>query len=121
MDEMKFYELSEIYRNPPHFKKMEGPTYSYEGFSPSCGDNFTVYLKIEDSRIEDASFFGYGCVISTISLSKLCDFIIGKTVDVLNDIDLGKIEAMIGVDRINPSRVKCATLGIDSFKKAIIK
>ncbi|MEM3190506.1 MAG: iron-sulfur cluster assembly scaffold protein, partial [Candidatus Parvarchaeota archaeon] len=97
------------------------PTYSYEGFSPSCGDDFTVYLKVKENKIEDATFFGYGCVISTISLSKLCDFIIGKDLSVLNDIDLKKIESMIGVDRINPSRVKCATLGIDSFRKAIMK
>jgi nitrogen fixation NifU-like protein len=121
MDEMKFYELSELYKNPPHFGKMSDYTYSYEGFSPSCGDDFTVYLKIKDDNIEDASFFGYGCVISTISLSKLCDYIIGKKKDILNEIDLAKIESLVGIDKINPSRVKCATLGVDSFKKAISK
>ncbi|MGC8516540.1 MAG: iron-sulfur cluster assembly scaffold protein [Candidatus Acidifodinimicrobium sp.] len=119
MDEMRFYELSEIYKNPPHFKKIENATYSYEGFSPSCGDNFTVYLKVNGKKIEDASFFGYGCVVSTISLSKLCDYIIGKDIDILNEIDLAKIEDLVGIDQINPGRIKCATLGIDSFKKAV--
>ncbi|MEM0142805.1 MAG: iron-sulfur cluster assembly scaffold protein [Candidatus Parvarchaeum sp.] len=117
MEEDKFYELVEIYRNPEHFGKLENYNYSIEEFSPSCGDKFAIYFEVEGGIIKDVSFYGKGCVISTVSLSKLFDFIIGKRIDEVKDLNLENIKKLIGVEEISISRVKCATIGLDALKK----
>ncbi len=119
MDEEKFYELSEYYSNPKHKFKMDNPTYKYENMTISCGDKFSVYLKVDGSKIADASFDGSGCVISTVSVSKLCDYLIGKDIDIIKNLDLKFIENLLGIGKINPSRVNCALIGLRAFKKAL--
>lgn len=116
MEDEKFYELVELYRNPEHFGKLEKYDYSGEGYSASCGDKFSVYLEIKDGIIKNASFSGRGCVISTVSLSKLCSFLIGKKADEVKGLNLESIKKLIGIDDISISRIKCATVGLDALK-----
>ena len=117
MGDDKFYELVELYRNPEHYGKLSKYNYSEEGYSPSCGDKFSVYLEVENGLIKDASFDGKGCVISTVSLSKLCDFLIDKQIKEVEKMELKDIENLLGIKDISISRVKCATVGLDTIKK----
>ncbi len=117
MEDDKFYELVELYRNPEHYGKLSKYNYSEEGYSPSCGDKFSVYLEVENGLIKDASFDGKGCVISTVSLSKLCDFLIDKQIKEVEKMELKDIENLLGIKDISISRVKCATVGLDAIKK----
>jgi NifU-like protein involved in Fe-S cluster formation len=117
MEDDKFYELVEIYRNPEHYGKLDKFNYSETGYSPSCGDKFSVYLDIENGVVKDASFDGKGCVISTVSLSKLCSFLIGRSLKEIERMGLKDIEKMVGIGDISISRVKCATVGLDAVKK----
>ncbi|EFD92861.1 MAG: nitrogen-fixing NifU domain protein [Candidatus Parvarchaeum acidophilus ARMAN-5] len=116
MEDDKFYELVELYRNPEHFGKLDKYNYSKESFSPSCGDKFSLYLETKDGKIENASFYGRGCVISTVSLSKLCEFLIGKKIEDVKELNLDSIKKLIGIDEISISRIKCATIGLDALK-----
>ena len=117
MGDDKFYELVELYRNPEHYGKLSKYNYSEEGYSPSCGDKFSVYLEVENGLIKDASFDGKGCVISTVSLSKLCDFLIDKQIKEVEKMELKDIENLLGIKDISISRVKCATVGLEAIKK----
>ena len=117
MEDDKFYELVELYRNPEHYGKLSKYNYSEAGYSPSCGDKFSVYLDVENGIIKDASFDGKGCVISTVSLSKLCSYIIGKPLKEVKEMELKDIKNLLGMDEISISRVKCATVGLDTIKK----
>ena len=117
MEDDKFYELVELYRNPEHYGKLSKYNYSEEGYSPSCGDKFSVYLEVENGLIKDASFDGKGCVISTVSLSKLCDFLIDKQIKEVEKMELKDIENLLGIKDISISRVKCATVGLEAIKK----
>lgn len=116
MEDDKFYELVEIYRNPSHLGRLDDFNYSANGYSSSCGDKFIIYLKIEGGLVKDASFEGKGCVISTVSLSKLCGFLIGKRIDEIENMGLESVKELIGVKEISISRVKCATVGLDAVK-----
>ena len=57
-------ELSELYqqvildhnKKPRNFRRLETANHSAEGFNPLCGDQLTVYLKLED----DAVKIGFG-------------------------------------------------------------
>jgi nitrogen fixation NifU-like protein len=44
-----------------------------------CGDRITLYLRIEDGVVKDASFEGVGCAIATASASLMTEALKGKT------------------------------------------
>jgi len=115
-------------RNPKNFRALENPTHFCVGYNPLCGDKFTIYLRVKDNCLEEASFEGTGCAISKASASLMTTFLKGKTLDeiriifdefhrmIIGTLDpetqenrLGKLTLFAGV-REYPSRVKCATL-----------
>jgi nitrogen fixation NifU-like protein len=107
-----------------------------EGFNPLCGDRLTLFLKMNGDIIEDASFQGSGCAISTASVSLMTEIIKGKTeaeaeslfkafhemtTGKSEDIKLeavGKLAVLAGV-REYPARVKCATLAWHTLDAAL--
>ncbi len=112
-------------RNPRNFRKMEDADRQIDGFNPLCGDRLTLFLKIDDGKITDASFQGQGCAISTASASLMTDIIKGQTEEEAQKLfelfhnmatgehvemdQLGKLAVLAGVCEY-PARVKCATL-----------
>ncbi|MCL5433585.1 MAG: iron-sulfur cluster assembly scaffold protein, partial [Candidatus Marsarchaeota archaeon] len=105
----------------PHNKSsMHEPTVSYHEFNPYCGDDVTIYLKIEKNIIKDAKFEGRGCAINTSSASMLTDYIKGKSIDEIKKIGFKKMVEIIGIDP-GPSRLKCMMLPIKAVQEAIEK
>ena len=121
MDEEKLYDLIEVYRNPPNFGKPESFDIEEEGYSPSCGDRFKVYLCINKKTIEKVSFDGAGCVISTVSASKLCGFVVGKTAEEVEKLTVEDVKNILGIGTISAARVKCATVALGAIKSALKK
>ena len=122
-------------RAPRNFmRKPQDPVCSAHGFNPICGDEFNVYLQIENDIIKDASFDGSGCAISTASASLMTDAIKGMPVadaralfsDMQNmltgggelDSAYAKLNILSGV-RLYPTRIKCATLAWHTMKAAL--
>jgi nitrogen fixation NifU-like protein len=114
------------YRAPRNRRSLADASHKAEGYNPLCGDRITVYLKIAAGVIEDATFEGTGCAISTATASLMTDALKGrKASDVATlfadfrrmvtsaeaspNPQLGKLEVLAGV-REFPTRVKCATL-----------
>jgi nitrogen fixation NifU-like protein len=114
------------YRTPRNCRALADANHKAEGYNPLCGDRVTLYLKVDDDVIEDASFEGIGCAISTAAASLMTEALKGKKIgdvqhlfkdfhDMVTGADptphpqLGKLEVLAGV-REFPSRVKCATL-----------
>ncbi len=123
------------YKKPRNFRPLAGANRKAEGFNPLCGDRLTLYLKLKDGVIEDASFEGSGCAISTASASLLTESVKGKTEQEAEKLfrgfhtlvtqdaaaparDLGKLEVLAGV-REFPARVKCATLAWHTLHAAL--
>jgi len=127
-----FDDLTELYQelihehgsSPRNFRVMADATTAAQGKNPLCGDEFTLYLKMKDDVIEDISFQGKGCEISTASASLLTTLVKGKKRDEVEslfhafhdmimtgktDRDMGKLNAFDGVHKF-PARVKCAIL-----------
>jgi nitrogen fixation NifU-like protein len=95
------------------------------GDNPSCGDQCSVYLRLDGDRIADISFDGSGCAISQASASLMTAQLKGKTAgeaeklyQEFKDIvttgkapdEISDIGAFAGVHAF-PARIKCATLG----------
>ena len=123
------------YRKPRNFRSLADANRKAEGFNPLCGDRLTLYVKLKDGVIADATFEGSGCAISTASASLLTESIKGKTEheaemlfqsfrDVVTgsgetpNTDLGKLDVLAGV-REFPVRVKCATLAWHTLRAAL--
>lgn len=121
-------------RRPRNFHTMEDANRMADGHNPLCGDLLTVYAKVNDNIIEDVSFVGQGCAISTASASLMTEAVKGKPLEevesLFHDIhlmlteahpegrDFGKLEVLSGV-REFPARVKCASLAWHALHNAI--
>ncbi|MBX7245770.1 MAG: SUF system NifU family Fe-S cluster assembly protein [Candidatus Sumerlaeaceae bacterium] len=124
-------------KKPRNCGRLETANRMAEGFNPLCGDRITLYLKMNGDVIEDVSFEGKGCAISTASASLMTSAIKGKTIpeaETLFDsfhglvtghdcpVDavthIGKLAVFGGV-REFPARVKCATLAWHTLKSAL--
>ncbi|NDE57702.1 MAG: SUF system NifU family Fe-S cluster assembly protein, partial [Gammaproteobacteria bacterium] len=121
-------------RNPRNFRVMADANRTIEGFNPLCGDRITLYVKVSHGLIEDVSFQGAGCAISTASASLMTEIVKGQTEaeaeklfetfhrmttgkngDDVNLEEIGKLAVLSGV-RAYPARVKCATLAWHSLQ-----
>jgi len=123
---------------PRNFGKLEPCNHDAEGYNPLCGDQLHVYLQVNaENIIENISFEGQGCSISTASASLMTEGLKGKSLDEFHalfdafqhmatadlsetpDQDvLGKLAVLAGVKEF-PSRIKCATLCWHTVKSAI--
>jgi nitrogen fixation NifU-like protein len=121
-------------KRPRNHRSMDDANRKADGYNPLCGDKLRLYLKVEGDVVQDASFEGSGCAISTASASLMTDSLKGKTraealklMEKFHDLlttdtpvqqDLGKLVVFCGV-REYPARVKCATLAWHTVKSAL--
>jgi nitrogen fixation NifU-like protein len=104
--------------------------------NPTCGDEVTLRVHLEDGVVSDISYDAVGCSISQASASVLTELLIGKPVDDAMAIHehfltlmqgKGQVEpdeevledgiAFAGVAKF-PARVKCALLSWMAWKDA---
>ena len=67
--------------NSPYKKDIKKPSCSVHAHNPSCGDDITLNMVIENGTIKDASFVGSGCAISQSSTSIMIETLLGKSVE----------------------------------------
>jgi len=118
-------------------KILKDSTFEERGHNPSCGDDITLQVKIEEGIIDEAAFNGVGCAISKASTSMMIDLIIGKPVEealqivekffsmikkeITDEKELEILEDAIIFKNISnlPARVKCAVLAWHTLKAAL--
>ena len=120
--------IGEHSRSPENKGELAAATVRERGHNPSCGDEITLELQIENDIIKDAAFTGVGCAISQASTDIMIDLMRGKTVEeaqrlaqlftsmikreVTDDAALEELDEAIALKNISnmPARVKCAVL-----------
>ncbi|MCC7385690.1 MAG: SUF system NifU family Fe-S cluster assembly protein [Deltaproteobacteria bacterium] len=124
-------------RRPRNFRVPEHHSHRALGLNPLCGDQLTVFIRLEGDRIADIGFEGTGCAISKASASMMTEKLKGKTTAEAQQIFerfhhlvtvadaseedeevLGKLAVFGGV-REFPARVKCATLSWHTLRSAL--
>ena len=123
-------------RKPRNFREMADADRRIEGRNPLCGDELTLWVKLDGDRLTDVSFKGSGCAVSKSSASLMTSTVKGKTVeetrlifDRFHDMITGKLPdaerekmgalaALGGVSKF-PIRVKCASLAWHALKSAL--
>jgi nitrogen fixation NifU-like protein len=125
------------YRHPRNkgLRALPGGTEVHH-VNPTCGDEVTVRVQVQDGRVQDVSYDGEGCSISQASTSVMTELVIGRSVEEAlatseTFLELmqsrGTVEpdedvledgvAFAGVSKY-PARVKCALLGWMAWKDA---
>ncbi|MGC8572009.1 MAG: Fe-S cluster assembly sulfur transfer protein SufU [Candidatus Micrarchaeia archaeon] len=117
-DEVYKEQIIAHYEHPHNKGVLEKSSVSCHEFNPYCGDEITIYLKIEGRIVKDAKFEGRGCAISTSSASMLTDYIKGKSVDEVKQINFKEMVDLLGIDP-GPARLKCMMLPLKATHKAI--
>ena len=124
------------YKRPHHVGLREPFEAEVHHVNPTCGDEVTLRVHIDDGVVEDVSYAAVGCSISQASTSVLTDLVIGKSVDQALDLHeefqalmrgRGQVEpdeetledgvAFAGVAKF-PARIKCALLPWMAWKDA---
>jgi nitrogen fixation NifU-like protein len=122
-------------RRPRNRGKLSTANRAAHGDNPSCGDQCSVFLRVDGDRIADISFEGEGCAISQASASVMTTRLKGKTAaeaqalfDEFHRVistgqapdELSDLAAFAGVHAY-PARIKCATLAwhaaLDALKQ----
>jgi nitrogen fixation protein NifU and related proteins len=138
--------LAELYQNvilehnrsPRNYRVMDDADRQAEGNNPLCGDQLTVWLKLDGDVITDVTFQGLGCAISRASASLMTAAVKGKSWREAEDLferfhqmvtgkpeaaapeTLGKLAVFSGVSEY-PTRVKCASLPWHTLRAALEK
>lgn len=111
-------EIISHYEHPHNKGAIKNPSISMHEHNMVCGDDITIYLKIEDNKVKDVKFSAEGCAISIASASMLTDFIKEKSIEEIEKMGVKDIIDLIGFDP-GPARLHCATLSLKALKEAI--
>jgi len=136
MDDLYHQEILDHYHHPDNYGELKNADLVIEETNASCGDSFTFYVKLKSrdrsSRdlpdpgmkspgidvIEDLSFTGTGCAISTAACSMLTGKLKGQPLSALKKLDLDYMQALIGA-QITPTRLKCLLLPAKALNSLI--
>jgi len=136
--------LSELYQNvilehnrsPRNYRVMDDADRKADGHNPLCGDQVTVWVRMDGDVIGDVSFRGAGCAISKASASLMTGAVKGKSREEAEHLferfhqlvtgtlppgeseTLGKLAVFSGVSEF-PVRVKCASMAWHTLKAAL--
>lgn len=112
-------QIIDLAKNPLNKRAMAEATKTHSGANITCGDHVRLYLKIDDSKVVDASWEGEGCAISTAAASLLTEELKGKKVQEIKNFTQEDLFKMLGIDKLGPGRVKCVTLVLETLREAI--
>jgi len=128
--------IMDHYKNPRNKGlKNEDGFYKVHLKNPTCGDDLTIQIKVEDNKITEVYHDGTGCSISMSAASVMSETIIGLSVeeakriidnyvhmvkgeDFDSDMFMGDAIVYHGVSQF-PARFKCATIAWKALDKAL--
>jgi nitrogen fixation NifU-like protein len=128
------------YKHPQHRGLTDPYDAEVHHVNPTCGDEVTLRLRVEDGKVADLSWTGEGCSISQASTSVMSGLVVGEPIDTALELSGRFLELMQsrGDDKLTeaeaeslddaiafagvskyPARVKCALLGWMAMKGAL--
>jgi nitrogen fixation NifU-like protein len=107
--------------------------------NPSCGDEITLRVQVENQIIKELSWDGVGCSISQASSSVMSELTQGASIEKALGLEVSFLELMQGKGQVEadeeeledavafsgvaryPARVKCALLSWMALKDALLR
>ncbi len=119
MDTIYREYILDLYRNPKNKKKIEDATNTVSKNNPTCGDQITIYMKVENGKIVEVGFEGTGCAISQASASLFTEHIKNKDINEVKQMKDTDVLGLLGID-VGINREKCALLVFRASQESLI-
>jgi nitrogen fixation protein NifU and related proteins len=119
IDTMYREVILDLYRNPLNKKLLDDFDVEFKEFNPACGDEISVQLKFYKDKVSNIGHVGEGCAISQAAISLVTDQLLNKTKIEVEKFSENDVYELLGFEPIY-TRQKCATLGLDAIKKAML-
>lgn len=111
--------LLELYHHPLNKKRPAVFGIHEVVFNPLCGDHLELFLTFDDQgKLTETAFEGNGCAISESCTSFLTEKLKNKSRAEISAFSPETILTELGLTKLNPTRLRCATLSLRGFKKA---
>ena len=109
--------INEHNLRPLHKHILPRAGLSHRGINPSCGDDITLQLTIEDGVIAEGAYVGDGCAIAL----HLADIFLRMIKGNVTDEEVEELEEAGSLQDIShmPARVKCAVLAWHTLEKIL--
>ncbi len=135
LEELYKEVILDHFKSPRNKRGLADASLTCSRNNPLCGDEITIYARLDDGRVAEVAFEGQGCSISQASASMLTEAVAGKTLEDATGLaadframmegkiqadedELGDLVALQGVVKY-PVRIKCAVLAWDVLQEAL--
>ena len=140
LDSMYQQIIIDHYKHPHHRGLLESFDAEVHHVNPTCGDEVTLRVRVQDNTITELGWVGEGCSISQAATSVMSDLVVGRQVEQaltlqqkfldlvqsqghaeLTDDEAELLDDAVAFEGVAkyPARVKCALLGWMAMKGAV--
>jgi len=110
-------KVMEHFRNPRNVGEIPDADGVGTVGNPVCGDMMTVYIKVNNNRIEDIKFKTFGCGAAVATSSMVTELAKGKTLEEAAKITRSDVAEHLG--GLPPIKMHCSNLAADALHSAI--
>lgn len=111
-------KIKEHYLNPLHTNPINPVTHSAKVSNLSCGDEVEVFITVENQIIKSISHQSEGCAIVIATASILSDYLIGKNITEISELNLKRLTDMIEF-KVGPAREGCVLITLEAIQDAL--
>jgi len=105
------------FKNPRNMGEISNPDGVGTVGNPVCGDLMTMYIKVNNNRIEDVKFKTFGCGAAIATSSMTTELAKGKTIEEALTISRSSVAESLG--GLPPVKMHCSNLAADALHAAI--
>jgi len=110
-------KIMDHYLHPKHQGKLVRADKKFIGQNISCGDKVDFQVKLDNrGKVKQVAWQGSGCTISQAAASILADFMVGKNIKQVQNINPDDFMQDLEVE-LSPARRKCALLPLYTVKE----
>lgn len=110
-------KVMEHFKNPRNMGEISDADGVGTVGNPTCGDVMTMYIKVNDNRIEDIKFKTYGCGAAIATSSMTTELAKGKTLDEAMKLTRANVaDSLGGLPKV---KLHCSNLAADALHAAI--
>jgi len=102
--------------NPTNLGRMEAPD-AHAIITGSCGDTMEIYLRLNGSTIQEATFMTYGCGPAVASGNMLATMVQGMPLQEANEVN--PEDLALALDGLPEESAHCAELAVNTLRQAI--
>jgi nitrogen fixation NifU-like protein len=103
-------------RNPTNLGCMEAPD-AHAVVTGSCGDTMAIYLRLNGSTIQEATFMTDGCGSSLACGNMLTRMVQGMPLEEANEVN--PEDLTLALDGLPEESAHCAKLAVNTLRQAI--